>query len=114
MKGLYRGRYLIVVLDKNGDVKNVYCQPTEYNGNVESFKSMVAKAFNGKTGRKDILFVDVLERHDDIFAEEDQAFIDFIKDTTKKSGKECSEELGISERSYFRKKEIFNNHENLL
>lgn len=114
MKGLYRGRYLIVTLDKNGDVKKSYCQPSEYEGNVESFKSIVSRAFNGLDKRKDILFIDVFEKHDDIFAEEDEAFIEFIKENIAKGAQERSKELGISERDYYRKIGIFEDNENLL
>lgn len=114
MKGLYRGRYLIVTLDKNGNVKEAYCQPSEYEGNVDSFKSIVSRAFNGLDERKDILFIDVFEKHDDIFAEEDDIFIKFVKENIAKSVKERSKELGISERDYYRKAEIFEDRENLL
>lgn len=114
MKGLYRGRYLIVVLDENGNVEKVCDQPCDNCENKNSFKSTVSRAFNGKENRKDILFIDVFEKHDDIFSEEDEAFIEYIKKDIKKSAKDKAEELGMSERDYYRKVGIFEDRENLL
>ena len=107
MKGLYKGKYLIAVYDKEGYLVDVACKPSEIRyikGNLKSFLSRLA---SGKITSKRFVLIDVTEKHDDVFAEEDKLFLDFIKETRKKTNAEKAKELGMSERVYYRKKNLF-------
>ena len=100
---LYKGRYLIAIYDKDDFLIDVVSTVKELkNSNLETFASILSRATRGKrqTPAKYFL-IDCLEEHDDCFQEEDKKFLEFSK---KKSRKEIANDLGISYRTFLRRK----------
>lgn len=74
MKQLYKGRYLVVCYDCKGNIREVLSSiPPEK-------QSYISNVFNGRFNNKNIEFIDVFEKHDDCFAEEDKLFLEFLKE----------------------------------
>ena len=106
MKGLYKGKYLIAVYDKSGYLLDVACSPSE----LTCFKSQriaieyINQIANGHRVSDRIFLIDVTEKQHDVFAAEDQLFLEHIEITRKRTNKEIIKELGINERTYYRRK----------
>ena len=85
MKGLYKGKYIIAVYDKNGILIEVACSPKElrYYANYKVCRSTLSRISRGLVTNNRVHLIDVTEKHDDIFSEEDEAFIDFMKNSNK-------------------------------
>ena len=109
MKGLYKGRYIIAIYDKNDYLIEVACSPKELTrySDENSARSNISKVLNGRSS-KSIHLIDVMEKQDDIFAEEDEIFLDYVLETQVKTIKGKAKELGISERTYYRHQKLFN------
>lgn len=107
MKGLYKGRYIIAIYDKNDYLIDVVCSPKELRDykNKNSAKSAISHTL--RRGSSSIHFIDVIEKQDDIFIEEDKLFIDFVKETYGEINKIKAKALGISERTYYRRKQFY-------
>ena len=74
MKQLYKGRYLIVIYYSNGEIKDVWTSVPKEK------QSYISNVFNGRFKDTNIDFIDVFEKHNDCFAEEDKLFIKFLKE----------------------------------
>lgn len=72
MEQLYKGRYLIVLYRRNGEIKDVL---TSVSDNRASY---ISKVFNGHLKDDNVEFIDVFEKHNDCFAEEDKIFLDYL------------------------------------
>ena len=106
MKGLYKGKYLIAVYDKNDYLLEVACSPSEltcFKGAAE----YLCKIANGQAISSRIFLIDVTEKHNDIFAEEDKIFLEYINKTRKKTIEEKARELNMSARTYYRRKLLY-------
>ena len=64
----------------------------------------MSKIFKGERKNNRIKLVEADTVTDDCFKEEDEDFIRFINENRKKTKKEKANELGISARTYFRRK----------
>ena len=104
MKGLYKGKYLIAIYDDNDFLVDVVSSPKELKGykNENAAKSYIAHVFNGREC-KNIHFIDVTEKHNDIFAEEDELFLQDFKQNNK-SVEEIVKQLGVCVRTYYKHK----------
>ena len=70
MRGLYKGKYLIAIYDKNDFLVEVGCFPSELRitfKNTRTANSVISKIFKGERGCERVHFIDVTEIHDDIF-----------------------------------------------
>ena len=106
MKDLYKGRYLIAVYDKEERCLGVASSIKELKEmkNLLNPYGMFSKMLNGKYK---YLFhqyhlIDCLEKHDDVFQEEDELFLKECPDVI--TDKLRAEALGLSLRNYYRKK----------
>lgn len=112
MYGLYKGKYLIVLYDKDEFPIIVASNRREFR---KAYKRYTGKPINRSTldsvlyyaaresGRySNIRLVEADTVTHDCFEDADKDFIDFVKSTYGKSVKELCEELGITERKYFR------------
>ena len=72
MKQLYKGKYLVVIYDRKGNIKRVMSDiPREQI-------TFISHVFNGTIKANNVEFIDVFEEHDDCFSEEDKIFIDYL------------------------------------
>lgn len=105
MRGLYKGKYLIAVCDRKGNVLDVGLSPKEIFRRAESrqrlYETFSKSRINVKSKYKYVL-IDCLEQHNDVFTEEDQLFLDFVESITPKSPEERAKELGMSVRNMYR------------
>lgn len=104
MKGLYLGRYLIAIYDHNDNLVDVVDSPSGLKmfKNEGHARSYVSRVFHGRIKHSQIHFIDVLEKNEDIFKEEDEIFIKQYK--TKETNKDKAKKLGIGLRTYLAKK----------
>ena len=66
MKQLYKGKYLVVIYDRKGNIKRVMSDiPREQI-------TFISHVFNGTIKANNVEFIDVFEEHDDCFSEEDK------------------------------------------
>lgn len=102
MKGLYRGKYIIAFYDEEGYLSDVGCTPEELNRyrtkNIAD--TNISHIFNARRPSKKCFFIDVTEEHDDVFAEEDKLFLEFVDATRKRTKTELAKELGLPVRYY--------------
>ena len=103
MKGLYKGKYLIAVYDEEDiliDVANELKQSLKYNSYYLS--RLANNKISNANSKYKVRVLDAITIHDDIFAEEDRLFLEFIKEEYKPSARTEAERLGVSVRTYFR------------
>lgn len=107
---LYKGRYLIALYDKDDRLVDVGLRPSD----LELFKHR-PESFYEQTCRGDVKFyncnvylIDCLEKHDDIFKEEDEIFLEEINAIESKDEQleKLAKELGISKRTAYRWKAL--------
>lgn len=105
---LYKDRYIIAVYDQEDRLIDVGADIAEFNGKYPSLEfrlwSIHARNHN-YTNRDGLKFhlIDVFEKHDDIFQEEDQLFLEMVDNGVHKTNKQLAEEMGVSLRSFYRK-----------
>lgn len=99
MNGLYKGKYIIAIYDKDDRFIDVACLPSELitYANKSAAKSLISRICNGWVTSNKIYLIDVTEKQEDIFEEEDELFLDFVKKSKKE--KEIK-----SKREYYRQK----------
>lgn len=101
---LYKGRYLIAVYDKDDYLIDVACSVKELKNisKKRSVYSSISRNIHHKSPVHKYHLIDCLEKHNDIFAEEDEIFLksDFLE---HKTIQQIAKELGISERTLYRK-----------
>lgn len=121
MKGLYREKYLIAVYDKNDYLIDVACLPNELTcfKNQRRAIEYMSKIVNGHRRSSRFFLIDVTEKHNDIFAEEDQLFLEYVKSKQNplnqtEIDKQKASELGISLRTYQRRKALYKEYNNLV
>ena len=81
MKGLYRGRYLIAVYDKNDMLIGVADNAKElakWYKNEHVAASCMNHAIEKDIVDNRLFFIDIFESHTDCFRLEDKKFLDFI------------------------------------
>ena len=104
MKGLYKGKYIIAIYDENDDLIEVACKPEElkFFKNKRYLLPSLNRYLRTNTSPKHtkLYFIDCTEKHDDIFAEEDEIFLDFVKSELFKTQRELAKELGVSLGTY--------------
>ena len=115
MKGLYKDKYLIVYYDKDElplivsdnatDFSEKYAKYREIKDGHNTFGNL-SKIFKGERKSNRIKLVEADTVTDDCFKEEDEDFIRFINENRKKTKKEKANELGITARTYFRRKRL--------
>ena len=106
MKGLYKGKYIIALYDEDDYLKDVGAMTSELCcfENYNYMHSHICHCFAGRRTDKRLYFIDVTKKYNDIFAEEDEIFLQFIKDNYKKTDAEIAASLGVSYRTYMRYK----------
>lgn len=95
--GLYNGKYLIAIYDKND-------RPICVGGRVTDLTmKYIARKLKHPTSNYTIHLIDCFEKHNDIFAEEDEIFLKelFAEQQQKRLNKQCN-----NERTFYRRKEI--------
>lgn len=104
---LYKGKYLIAIYDKDERLVAVATKPSELKKimNKASFYSGISRKKHKHRPMKHIFLIDCLEKHNDIFAEEDEIF---LRQTPIKppSILEQAKVLGMSKRALYRRKAI--------
>lgn len=104
---LYKDRYLIALYDKNDYLIDVGAEPKELNffrSRVSSFYEQVSRGDKRYRGCK-MFFIDCKEKHEDVFKEEDELFLEEIENSKKGKDeklKEIAKKLGISKRTAYR------------
>lgn len=101
MKGLYKGRYIIAVYDNEDNLLEVETKAEDLkfvNGNG------LGRRKNGDNSKYKVYLIDALEKHDDIFQEEDKIFLESIKTEQKMTNKDQAYNLGISLRQFYYKR----------
>ena len=110
MSTLYKGKYLIAIYDKNDYLVDVSGNPSTLKcfKNSSVARSVISKVFNGERKNESIHFIDVFEKHDDIFSDEDKVFLEFVEmeKTSKNTVASFCRENNISERTFYRKNSI--------
>lgn len=106
MKGLYRGRYLIAVYDKDGYIVTTatdYRELAKSLGMSEQGIISHIKRDSGKLrGRFRVELIDALEEHNDVFAEEDEIFLKHTENTRRLTDSECAKRFGCNFRTFER------------
>lgn len=104
---LYKGRYLIAVYDKDDYLIDVACSVKELKCPTKksSVYSSISRNVHHKSPTHKYYLIDCLEKHNDIFAEEDRIFLESLP-PKKQTLKEIAKEMGVSERTLYRKKKL--------
>lgn len=113
MKGLIRGKYLVVCYDRDelplfvaSTAKEFAEFYNRYTGSsINVAMGLLTHLLNGTRKYRRVKLVEADTVTEDCFAAEDKDFIEFIEKTRYKSNKERAKELGISERALYRKRE---------
>ena len=106
MKGLYKGKYLIAIYDKEDRLIDVACNVNEltHYKNSNTAWSIIGHVQRGSIKSDGIYLIDVTEKHNDIFSEEDELFLKWFNEERKPNNKEVCEKLGISQATYYNHK----------
>ena len=105
MRGLYKNRYLIAIYDSNDNL--VDCATRVADLRIFNPKGIYHKiSINDfKTRGHTIHLIDCLERHNDIFSEEDDIFLEETKkQSIEYNLQQQAKQLGISLRTAYRLK----------
>lgn len=103
-KKLYKGRFLIAIYDKRDYLLEVLVSPSESKlYSKRSLFEMLSRKMKNPAKYKNIYLIDVFEKHNDAFADEDKIFLNFVKNSNISDAK-IAEHLGINLRSLYRKK----------
>lgn len=99
----YKGRYLIAIYDKEDRLIDVASTMKELRVvNKETAHSYLSYHKNNKSNKHKYYLIDVFEKHNDIFEEEDKLFLEMF-DKPHITLKEIALQLGITERTLYRK-----------
>lgn len=115
----FKGKYIIALYDDNDKWKATYNNLIELNKKYykkrrETLQQEMRIIFNlqkqGIFTHKflgyNVFFIDVYEKHNDCFQEDD---VEYLKLYGNKSNKDIIKELDISERTFYRKKKGLEN-----
>ena len=118
----YKGKYLITIYDKEGFLAGVFDKARDlayffeknnfdYSYSVNDILHSLNRCFLNdeltiRIRGYELFLIDINEKHDDEFQEEDDLFIDYIKKEKHHLMKNYCEEHNISERTYFRRKRL--------
>lgn len=85
MKGLYKGKYLIAIYDKEDRLIDVACNINEltHYKNSKTAWSVIGHVQRGSVKSAGIHLIDVTEKHNDIFSEEDELFLKWFNKERK-------------------------------
>ena len=123
MGSLFKGRYIIAVYDANNDedLLGVFDNPndmkeflqTEY---ADTIISRYIKTFGTfpiiRCNRYTFYFIDVMEKHNDIFALEDREFLKCYRKSKTSMQEAYCKRNNISRRTYYRHIRIQKDYEN--
>lgn len=112
MKGLYKGKYLIVYYDEDEIPIIVASSINEFTKKYVEYcnicdpntaRCIVSRVINGKTlyikNTPRVVLVEADTITDDCFKEADEDFVNFINQTRKKTQSELAKEAGVSVRT---------------
>lgn len=109
MRGLYKGKYLIAICDRHGDIVDVGLSIPEIaaRGHRDALYAAFSKSRIDRNKYKYVL-VDCLEEHDDIFAEEDKLFLEFVEQLEQEKHPviAMAKEYNIPERTLYRRQQM--------
>lgn len=111
METLYKGRYLIALYDKDDYLVDVATKPSDFRHicpRTKTFYEQKSKGIQTLKGYK-VFLIDCLEKHDDIFVEEDNLFLNYVKAHEKSIDKQLEEiaiRYGVSKRTAYRWKKL--------
>lgn len=103
MSKLYKGRYLIALYDENDNLIDVGCLPSQlklYKNRPQSFYEQKSRGDSLFKNCK-VYLIDCLEKHDDIFKEEDEIFLKEYMETEDRI-MEIAKLCGVSRRTVYR------------
>ncbi|MBQ8443762.1 MAG: hypothetical protein IJX25_00200 [Clostridia bacterium] len=108
MEKLFKGKYIIVVYDSEGYIKEVADKPSDIKSypknTIQSMCSHILQGHNYKY----VKLVDVTEQHNDAFKDADEDFMKFLDSLPAKiTNKEKSRILQMNERTFYRKKALY-------
>lgn len=105
MEKLFKGRYLIALYDSNDYLVDVGLNPFDFVQKIKRPHTVYENISKGNEtlyGYK-LHLIDCLEKHDDIFAEEDELFLQsFDLAGVDEKLERIAKELGISKRTAYR------------
>lgn len=111
MKGLIRGKYLVVCYDRDElplfvastakEFAEFFNRYTSSSTNVAY--SLLTRLLNGTHTYRRLKLIEADTVTEDCFEEEDKDFIEFIEKNRKKTVAELAKEAGLSERQYLRR-----------
>lgn len=107
---MYKGRYLIALYDKNDTLVDVGTVPSEiklFKHRPQSFYEQTCRG-DGRLYGCRVYLIDCLEKHHDIFSEEDEIFLNeiiAIKGIDEQL-KEIAKRNGVSKRTAYRWRKI--------
>lgn len=98
--GLYKGRYLIAVYDKNDNFIDCATSLSElkFIQRQSVYSQISHKQFFGERKFVNVYLIDCLEKHNDCFKEEDEIFLREFG----RNPETIAKNLGISRRTYYR------------
>ncbi len=115
MKGLIRGKYLVVCYDRDElplfvastakEFAEFFNRYTSSSTNVAY--SLLTRLLNGTHTYSRLKLIEADTVTEDCFEEEDKEFIEFIEKNRKKTVAERAKEIGISEKEYYRRVQVF-------
>lgn len=105
MEKLFKGRYLIALYDSDDCLVDVGLNPLELAKTVKRPHTLyenISKGCETLYGYK-VHLIDCLEKHNDIFAEEDELFLQTLDlESVDEKLERIAKELGISKRTAYR------------
>ena len=111
-KSLYKNRYLIAVYDNNENLVDVLCNSREVWKYCRAFYRKNEVSYS----KYKFYLIDCLEKHNDIFKEEDKIFLEEFEETrkseTRKNVENLMKKYNISLRTAYRKYKVLKNYEN--
>ena len=104
--GLYKGKYLIALYDWNDNLIDVATSVSKLCKFNSWSKLRHKLTHKNKTNKKmfKVFLIDCTEKHNDVFKTEDELFLMEIK---TKTDKELAFELGISLKTFYRRKKMY-------
>lgn len=100
----YKKKYIIAIYDKNDFLIDVVLNPKElieYKNKACAY-SDISRIFNKRSKGYNVYFIDVTEKHNDIFSEEDEIFLQEFAESNKPTDTEIAKKYGINIRTYYR------------
>ena len=111
-KRLYKNRYLIALYDRDDE----YCcgvfdniEELSVFVDVKFLKCVISRAIKNykvlpsiSYGKYNYYFIDIYEKHNDCFADEDKEFLKYYENERPLSASEYATKIGVSQRTFMR------------